>query len=251
MIQVLVAVLLAGLLAGCGGGGDGGVGNAALATAGQSVATPVADSSMGKDPATLRKPAEDPSLCTVEIYGDSIMASNSTAVTPAMRLQQVRPNLLIVADHSVGGMRLGDLAPVFPYQTRSAHYVIIENGVIDAWQGRNINSVIVDYYDMIQRVRNEGRVPVLTGFSHQARGGPLSNVSLQLRDFYDSVIQAIAMNTGVPFADWGSVPFYGAWDLVDFVHPNRDYSDRLIGRLAMMLDIFTTNCTDILVPPPG
>ena len=45
---------------------------------------------MGKDPATLKKPAEDPSLCTVEIYGDSIMASNSTAVTPAMRLQQIR-----------------------------------------------------------------------------------------------------------------------------------------------------------------
>ncbi|MGJ7509110.1 GDSL-type esterase/lipase family protein [Variovorax sp. GT1P44] len=248
MIQVLVAVLLAGLLAGCGGGGDGGMGNASLATVGQPVATPVADSSMGKDPATLKKPAEDPSLCTVEIYGDSIMAINGTAVTPAMVLQSVRPNLLVVADHSVPGMSLADLAPAFPYFTRTAHFVIIENGVIDALTGANINAVIGEYYAIIQKVREEGRVPVLTGFSHQAKGGALSNGSLQRRDLYDSVIQAIAVNTGVPFADWGSVPFYGAWDLIDLLHPNKNYSDRLIGRLAMTLDILTTNCTDILVP---
>jgi hypothetical protein len=250
MIPVLVAVLLAGFLSGCGGGGDGGAGNAALGAVGQSVATPAADSMNGKVAAAPSKPAEDPSLCTVEIYGDSIMAINGTAVTPAMMLQRIRPNL-VVADHSVPGMSLGDLAPPFPYFTRTAHFVIIENGVIDAWAARSINSVIYEYYTIIQKVREEGRIPILTGFSHQARGGPLNNVSLQLRDFYDSVIQSIAMNTGVPFADWGSVPFYGVWDLLDFVHPNKNYSDRLIGRLAMTLDPFTTNCTDVLVPSPG
>ncbi|SEB22508.1 SGNH/GDSL hydrolase family protein [Variovorax sp. YR216] len=249
MIQVLVVVLVAGLLAGCGGGGGGGAGNAALSTVGQSsVATPAADSSMGKELATPSKPAEDTSLCTVEIYGDSIMAFNGSTETPAMTLQRIRPNLLVVADHSVLGMSLGDLAPPFPYFTRTAHIVIIENGVIDAWSGKSINTVIYEYYTIIQKVREEGRVPVLTGFSHQALGGPLNYVSLQLRDYYDSVIQAIAVNTRVPFADWGSVPFYGAWDLVDFVHPNKNYSDRLIGRLAMTLDPLTTNCTDILFP---
>jgi hypothetical protein len=83
---------------------------------------------------------------------------------------------------------------------------------------------------------------VLTGFSRQARGGELGHVSLLLRDYYDAVIQAIATNTGVPFADWGSVPFFGAWDLVDFVHPNKNYSDRLIWRLALTLDTLTTAC---------
>jgi len=166
-----------------------------------------------------------------------------------MMLQLVRPNLRVVADHSVPGMSLGDLAAPFPYFTRSAHFVIIENGVIDAWAGRNINTVVGEYYAIIQKVREEGRVPVLTGFARQSRGRPLNNVSLQLRDFYDSVIQAIAVNTGVPFADWGSVPFYGAWDLIDFVHPNKNYSDRLIGRLAMTLDLFSANCTNILVSP--
>ena len=194
------------------------------------------------------KPAEDASLCAVEIYGDSIMAFNGTATTPAMMLQLIRPNL-VITDHSVLGMSLGDLAPAFPYFTRSAHYLIIENGVIDAWAGKSINTVIYEYYTIIQKIRDEGRVPVLTGFSHQARGGPLHNVSRQLRDFYDSVTQAIATNTGVPFADWGSVPFFGAWDLIDFVHPNKNYSNRLIGRLAMTLDPLTTNCTDILAPP--
>ena len=249
MIHVLVAVLLAGFLAGCGGGGDGGAGSAALAVVSKSVETPAADSPKQQDTATLSKPAEDPSLCTIEIYGDSIMAYNGTATTPAMMLQLIRPNLQVVADHSVFGMSLADLAPPFPYFTRTAHFVIIENGVIDAWAAKPINTVIYEYYVMIQKVRDEGRIPVLTGFSHQAPGGILNHVSLQLRDFYDSVIQSIATNTGVPFADWGSVPFYGAWDLIDFVHPNKNYSDRLIGRLAMTLDPLTTNCTDILVPP--
>ncbi|CAN7739434.1 SGNH/GDSL hydrolase family protein [Variovorax sp. LjRoot84] len=247
MIPVLVSVLLTVFLAGCGGGGEGGGGNAAPSTVGQFVATPGAGSSKGQDAATPSKSA-DASLCSVEIYGDSIMLTNGTAVTPAMTLQLVRPNLLVVADHSVGGMSLGELAANFAGLTRSAHYVIIENGVIDAWQGRNINTVIGEYYAIIQKVRDEGRVPVLTGFSRQSRG-ELNYFQLQLRDFYDTVVQAIATNTNTTFADWGSVPFYGSWDLVDTVHPNKNYSDRLIGRLALTLDAITTSCTKTLFPP--
>ncbi|MDM0072521.1 hypothetical protein [Variovorax sp. J31P207] len=138
---------------------------------------------------------------------------------------------------------------VFPGLPRSGHFVIIENGVIDAWEGKNINTVIYDYYALIQRVRDEGRIPVLTGFSHQALGGELNYFNLRFRDFYDTIVQAVAINTSTTFADWGRVPFYGAFDLIDFVHPNRNYSNRLIGRLAMTLDPLTTNCTDILVPP--
>jgi hypothetical protein len=248
MNPALVAVLLTVFLAGCGGGGEGGGGFAAPVAISQVDATPGADAPKAQIAATPSKPAEDASLCTVEIYGDSIMAYNGTAETPVMTLQRIRPNL-VFTDHSVLGMSLADLAPPFPYFTRTAHFVIIENGVIDAWAAKPINTVIYEYYVMIQRVRDEGRIPVLTGFSHQALGGPINHVSLQLRDFYDSVIQSIVTNTGVPFADWGSVPFYGAWDLIDFVHPNKNYSDRLIGRLAMTLDPLTTNCTDILVPP--
>lgn len=249
MIRALVAVLLIATLAGCGGGGDGGGGNAALATAGQSVAKPDAASSKGQDAATQGKPAEGASLCTIEIYGDSIMAHNGTAVTPSMTLQLFRPNLLVVADHSVRGQSLAELAPAFPSLTRSAHYVVIENGVIDAWQGKNINTVIGEYYAIIQRVRDEGRVPVLTGFSRQSLGGDLGYFSLQRRDFYDAVVRSIATNTGVPFADWGSVPFFGAWDLIDFMHPNKGYSDRLIFRLALTLDALAPDCTTPLAPP--
>ena len=193
--------------------------------------------------------AEDASLCTVEIYGDSIMVSNWTAETPAKTLQRIRPNLMIVADHSVAGMPLGTLATFFSALSRTAHYVIIENGVIDAWDGRNINTVMYEYQDIVQRVRNEGRIPVLTGFSHQALGGELGYLQLWRRDFYDSVIQAVARNANVTFADWGSVPFYGAVDLVDFVHPNKGYSDRLIGQIALTLDPLTTNCVNTLVAP--
>lgn len=196
-----------------------------------------------------RAAAEDASLCTVEIYGDSIMASNGSDETPATTLQRIRPNLMLVADHSVGGMTLSALATFFPFLTRAAHYVIIENGVIDAWEGRNINTVMFEYTTIVQKVRKEGRIPVLTGFSHQALGGVLSPQELWRRDFYDSVIQAVARNANVIFADWGSVPFYGAVDLIDFVHPNKGYSDRLIGQIALTLDPLITNCVNTLVAP--
>ncbi|MDM0072352.1 SGNH/GDSL hydrolase family protein [Variovorax sp. J31P207] len=193
--------------------------------------------------------AQDASLCTVEIFGDSIMGGNGSPETPSMTLQRIRPNLQIVADHAVAGMSLRALATFFPYVTLTAHYVIIENGVIDAWDGLNINTVMYEYAAMVKKVRNEGRVPVLTGFSHQAFGGDLGYPQLWRRDFYDTVIQAVANNASVAFADWGSVPFFGEVDLLDFVHPNKGYSDRLIGRLAMTLDPLITNCTAVLVPP--
>lgn len=192
--------------------------------------------------------AQDSTLCTVEIYGDSIMVSNWTAETPAKTLQRIRPNLVIV-DHSVAGMSLDALATFFPDVTRTAHFIVIENGVIDALEGRNINTVMYEYAAIVQRVRDEGRVPILTGFSHQAPGGGLGYTQLWRRDFYDSVVQAVARNANVTFADWGSVPFYGAVDLVDSMHPNLDYSNRLIGRLALTLDPLTTYCTDTLVSP--
>ncbi|OUM03477.1 hypothetical protein A8M77_05290 [Variovorax sp. JS1663] len=223
-----------------------------MSTGGQSVATPGGGAQKAQDAAvTQGKPAEDASLCTVEIYGDSIMGFNGTATRPSMVLQLFRPNLLVVADHSIAGQSLADLATPFPYLTRSAHFVVIENGVIDAWQGKSINTVISDYYHIIQQLRAEGRVPVLTGFARQARGGELGQYSLLLRDYYDAVLRSIASNTGVPFADWGAVPFFGAWDLVDFVHPNKNYSDRLIAQLGLALDPLTTHCTNTLFLPEG
>ncbi|MDR6861048.1 hypothetical protein [Variovorax guangxiensis] len=177
MIPVLAAVLPTAFPAGCGGGGEGGGGIAAPAAVGQLAAAPGA-AQKGQDAATANKP--DVSLCAVEIYGDSIMASNGTAVTPAMTLQVFRPNLLVVADHSVGGMSLADLAPTFPGLTRSAHYVIIENGVIDAWQWQDINTVISEYYAIIQKVRDEGRV---RWRGHRGpRGGWLIGTGRRLRN---------------------------------------------------------------------
>ncbi|MDM0021928.1 SGNH/GDSL hydrolase family protein [Variovorax saccharolyticus] len=192
--------------------------------------------------------AQHPSVCTVEVYGDSIMASNGSNETPVATLQRIRPNLRVLADHSVGGMPLHTVATYFPYLTIAAHFVIIQNGVIDAWQGENINTVMYDYTSIVRRVRDEGRIPVLTGFPHQV-SGVLSSYNLRFRDFYDSVIRAVALNANVAFADWDSVPFYGAVDLLDTVHPNREYSHRLIGRLAQTLDAIAPGCTAILVPP--
>ena len=79
--------------------------------------------------------------CTVELYGDSILAGNGDAETPAMTLQRLRPGIEVIADHSVAGKQLAALATVFPNEARSARIVVIENGVIDSWYGLPVASL--------------------------------------------------------------------------------------------------------------
>jgi len=180
--------------------------------------------------------------CTVELYGDSIMAGNGTLETPAMTLQRLRPKMQVVADHAVAGTMLSMLAPDFAASPRSARYVVIENGVIDSWKGVGVPVLLSNYGAMIGQIRSEGRVPVLTGFARQAIGGALTDDSIRRRDTYDALLKSYAAEQGVAFADWGAVRFDGPADLTDFVHPNKTYSDRLVEQLATTLDRVAPEC---------
>ncbi|MGO4390204.1 SGNH/GDSL hydrolase family protein [Variovorax sp. M-6] len=222
-------------LAGCGGGGADGTFS--------DMAPPPSASS--KDSAVSMEAAKPPTACTIELYGDSIMAGNGSAETPAMTLQRVRPGLEVVADHSVAGMQLAALATVFSSEARSARIVVIENGVIDSWRGLPPNNFKAALEALIYQLRAEGRTPVLTGYSRQAPNAILSLEAIARRDAYDGLARSVAAAAGIEFANWGSVQFEGANDLLDGVHPNKDYSDRLVERLAVTLDKVAPECVPV------
>lgn len=234
--KLTLTVLAAVALAACGGGGGGtsgvpiGLGNAGV------------PSDEHKPDEAAITPSKTIEACTVELYGDSIMAGNGTPETPAMTLQRIRPGFKMVADHAVAGTMLSMLYPSFASGPRSARFVVIENGVIDAWRGVAVASMQEMYRSMTEKLRAEGRVPVLTGFSRQSPGGMLSEEEMARRDPYDAYFKAYAANAGVAFADWGAVRFDGPVDLLDGVHPNKTYSDRLVAQLASTLDKLAPEC---------
>ncbi|MDM0109037.1 SGNH/GDSL hydrolase family protein [Variovorax sp. J22R24] len=234
--KTAISILFAAVLTACGGGG-GGEGGADTGSVAAAVSKPATD--------TKQEGAAAPTKvlgCTVELYGDSIMAGNGTEETPAMTLQRLRPNLQVTADHAVAGTMLTMLAPTFDGAPRTARYVVIENGVIDSWQGIPVPLFLSTYSAMISQLRAEGRVPVLTGFARQAVGGLLSQQDVTERDLYDALLKNYAAEQNVAFADWGAVRFDGPADLMDFVHPDKTYSDRLVEQLATTLDTIAPEC---------
>ena len=168
------------------------------------------------------------------------MAGNGTPKTPVMVLHDKRPALTL-ADHSAPGTLLLALGTHFANDTRTGHWVVIENGVIDAWQGQNIAVFEQTLRGMIDYVRAEGREPIVTGFSQQVvtPAASVGGTQLVRRVQYNALVQSIAADMHVPFADWSAVPFHGDGDLQDGIHPARAYSDRLIDQLAATFDAAT------------
>jgi hypothetical protein len=230
-------------LAACGGGGSAGGG--VPMSLGDLNASAGESKPAGHDAAVLSKTIES---CSVEFYGDSIMAGNGTAETPTMTFQRIRPGFKVVEDHAVAGTMLSMLYPSFGTDSRSARFVVIENGVIDAWRGVSPFTMQEMYRSMFEKLRSEGRVPVLTGFSRQSLGGVLDAEQIGRRDPYDAFVKNYASSVDVAFADWGSAWFDGPADLLDGVHPNKTYSDRRVEQLASTLDKLAPECA-VSQPP--
>ena len=169
-------------------------------------------------------------------YGDSIGAGNGTAETPMMVLQRIRPAYRIV-DRCVASTRLDTLAAKFDSEDLTGgDVVVIENGVIDAWFESPIGAFLSNIDAIVERIRIEGRIPVITGFSHQVVGNMLTKDAIARRDFYNMALKLECANSHVIFADWGSAPFGGTEELLDTVHPAKEYSNRLVERLASAID---------------
>jgi len=190
-----------------------------------------------------------PATGTVTLHGDSIIRGeylDRAAMSPtdvnarlaepiAATLQRLRPGLQ-VDDRSLSGQTLMVLASGFASDLRTSTVVVIENGVIDAWQGVPLTDFVATLGDLVERVQAEGRVPVLAGFARQVAGPFVSQDMLRRRDLYDQAVRGLAQQMGVVFADLGAARFDGAGDLQDGVHPSKAYSDRLAERIALALD---------------
>jgi len=166
------------------------------------------------------------------LYGDSIMRgsySSDVSIQPTALLQAAIPGSTWF-DGTMPGRRLLDLIPLIsPVSFFKTKYTVIEHGVIDSWQGFD---VIENYRKVIARIRAEGSIPIITGFSHQVVCATITPEHLQGRDRQNAALQNLAKELNVPFANLDMVPFYGADELLDGVHPKREYSDRLVAQIA-------------------
>lgn len=169
------------------------------------------------------------------LYGDSIMRgtySTDPTVQPTALLQAYLPGTTW-EDHTMPGRRLLDLIPLItPIQFFTTRYTVIEHGVIDSWQGFEVEA---NYRNVIARIRAEGSTPIVTGFSNQVAGGTLTAEHLYLRSIQNAKLRALCKELNVLFCDLDTVEFHGGGDLLDTVHPVRAYSDRLVIRIGETL----------------
>jgi lysophospholipase L1-like esterase len=173
--------------------------------------------------------------CSVVLYGDSILHGGYDGTKrldepPAAVLKRTRPRFT-VEDVTVNGETANFRAAGFAAERRGARFVVIAHGINDAAQSLPLEAPL---RAMVNTARGEGRVVILTGLSHQ-------RLAIPGRDRYDAVIRKVARDTGVAFADWGSVE-YRAADMADLIHPARPYSERLVKRIADVLDALAPEC---------
>ncbi|MBT2323302.1 hypothetical protein J7E62_13190 [Variovorax paradoxus] len=136
------------------------------------------------------------------------------------------------------------LERTFNNDSRTARFVVIENGSIDAWNGIPPALLSSTLGAMVDYVRAEDRVPVLTGPSNVAQfpGSFLPVLGAAGRAQFEVEVKKLAVDKHVAFADWGSVEFEGAADVPDGIHPRTAYSERLALRLAETLDMLAPEC---------
>lgn len=181
-------------------------------------------------------PAPTPqSVCSVELYGDSILhggylGDRRLKEPPADALRRLRPRYRVV-DRSVNGETAGTRSASFASEERSGRIVVIQYGLNDAMQGLPLETSL---RAMVARARAEGRHVVLTGLSRTLVGA-------DVRDRGDAAVRRVARDLAVPFADWGSVPVRPA-EMADILHPAQAYSARLVEHLVRVLDTVAPEC---------
>lgn len=216
-------------LVGCGGGGSGGSGAAALPSGFSSAATATSTASSASSATPVVAPD-----CTVLLWGDSILRGDTLGgllpESPAAGLKRMRPSYTVVDDTQSGDyitLRLSE----FLNMSISSRFIVLEDGMNDAGHDFDYEQPL---RAMVQRVKAQGKTPIVTGLSHVVDGVPH-------RDAYDAIASRVAKEERAVFADWGSVQ-YAAADMADDVHPAQPYSTRLTERLAATLDSLAPEC---------
>lgn len=209
------------VLAGCGGGGGG---------------APMALLPAAPKEQPTEQPIKPPPICSVTLYGDSILHGGTLAgrlaEPPAAAITRMRPMYRVVDRSSNGDYVLLRL-PSFLADQIDTRFVVIEHGINDGGNGFDYREPL---RSMVQRVKALKATPVVTGLSH-VRGAPA------WRGTYDALARQIAQEEGAIFADWGAVPYSDA-DMADDVHPGQAYSTRLAEQIVQALDAAAPECRE-------
>lgn len=253
--RAILAAFASALLMACGGGG-GGAGGIAPAPA-------IAETQRAGDvAASAQRAAESYHLkpamlgeCSITFHGDSIFygaygtaqgESLRLAEPPAAIFARLRPKYRVV-DRTVSGQTAKALAEVFSTQTRDTYFVVVENGQPDAWgaTGEPPHEYLAD---VARKVKSEGRVPMLTGWSHIVTQSEawraVPQAWVDSRAYWEPYVRHVADRDGTIFIGIGDAPFYGASDIMDNVHPTHAYAERMILRVIAAADAILPECAN-------
>ncbi|MBO9515288.1 MAG: SGNH/GDSL hydrolase family protein [Variovorax sp.] len=209
-------------------------------------AVPGCNTDIGDGPpsAAASRPAQ-PIDCSVVLYGDSIMHGGYVDGTETKRharhlsaeLKAQRP-AWTVDDRTVSGQSLAKMSKIFYKETRSARVVVLGSGIAEAWSGGDVKAQLAQ---LVHDVRDEGRVPILTGYARQVPNGFMTPERLAGRDRADADVAALADELDVTFADFGAA---GPVEIIDDVHPTQAYSLRITEQLIRALDKAAPECNN-------
>jgi hypothetical protein len=203
-------------LAACGGGGGAGSGEPASASL---VATP---------PPVATAGAPAPADCSIALWGDSLLAGQSTvgalAQSPAQFIRSARPRYT-VDDFTISGSGGNEAEAGFRGYPLTDRFVVLEWGANDTTEGyTDITGVLTRD---VQWVQSHGKTPILTGID------PAYNNPLIIAQPI-----AVAKATGAAYAGWDTVQ----GGTVDGLHPDQATSNALAQKIIDVLDTLAPEC---------
>src|ERR1035437_3404846 len=172
----------------------------------------------------------------VELNGDSIMYGPTLALRPGARLALILPNLE-VQDKSVIGLSMsylydgyivpwvgGPISPLGPQLKfskiqRTAKIVVIELGGNDAYG--DLSPIIFEQQlvDTLQLLKNEGRIPVVTGIVQVTPGaGAFDQATVDRCIELNEITHKVATSLHVDDSHWDTVEYNGPSDTIDGLH---------------------------------
>lgn len=193
-----------------------------------------------------RKPHKPspPVTKTVGMYGDSITKGDGLDPSPTVRMTQMAQGAWTGIDYALGGSTVMDAVagtdPRMPFgpwaqQMKIDTSLLIVIGYAGATALRHPDKI--DEYErlleeMIDQAEEQGKIVILRGMSHvpaliQGENEVDSDRLNKALANFDGRTRWIAVRLGLRFVDLRMLPFAGQSDLMDKVHPNQAYSDRI------------------------
>ena len=188
----------------------------------------------------------------ISFYGDSITRGDGLDPRPVERRTELAKGAFIGLDYSVGGATVQDATAGYwklPYKACFSEWIKEDQSALIVIGHAGANALgypdKIDEYDdlltaMIHQAQATGKTVVLSGMSWVAapvQGLPEADsvrILQALADFDDRT-EAIAIRESCRFLDLRSVPFNGAVDMLDSVHPGQAYADRISAYVTTQL----------------